>query len=679
MKSNKKIIGIILLLVILLGVNSCFLRETLASAYGSRMYCGIKNLKGQTQDSWANNILLGEGKSITENNITYYWSLSEFLKSGGNNGNADSSKGWVEKNEYKKTGYEIVDGIIAVIIDGNRIHCTTNGKIIDNNQEHYRELDIDKILIYQRGYLGIQVRNVGDLEFREDENWKSDITQGNGKKVLEDGVTYYFSSNEFLAQQQLGSSRVRGWIVYNEDSYKTSAELDSGIEKTSDGYIRNVDNVKIYYDNDFNYLDKKNNSQIEKESNNSKNNLKSVASVEKINEKSINISHDAYELYIRDLYTRALKRDCTEEELQNSLGKSIYDTTIDILLSKESYENNAMSTNKEFVVICYNVLFNSSGEESGITNHEAWLNAGNTREDLIRKLINGDEFSKIKVIPEYERTVKINRDNVALRAKAEEEIAKIEDPEEKQKAIEKAERLERLSKMNLVQDDVLKKYFKVIIQELYQKDSVSDEEIEKWLNIHKDGYDIEDILKQIIDTDECIDYINGLDDEDFVNKAYVIFTYQVPNEHNKNIALDYIKSETKEEWLTKKLLISPEFSSLKYKLIKNNFNFEVLKQDEYNPKIGTDKKGDINGDDMIDARDASMLLTIVSDIAVSEEDKYMDYKDALDIDGSGAVTTHDAVIVLKYYAVSSTGYNGSLDEYLNSDLYRNSDIYNSNE
>ena len=364
-------------------------------------------------------------------------------------------------------------------------------------------------------------------------------------------------------------------------------------------------------------------------------------------------------LYIKDLYTRALHRDCTEEELQTLLNTSIYNATINVLLSQEANEKNQMDTNKEFVIFCYNCILNTNGEESGISSREAWLDAGNTREDLIRSFINGDEFSKIKVIPDYEKMAKINRENKKLRAKAEEEIAKMENPDDRQKAMEEAERLERLSKMNLIQDDILKRYLKTILQEIYHKENIADEEVQNFVNIHNDGYDIEEILNQIIDTDECVDYINNLSDEDFVNKAYSIFTYQIPNAHTRNIALDELKTIEKKNWLTQKLLRSPEFSSLKYKLIKNSFNFNVITQDEYNPQISTDKKGDINGDDVIDARDASMLLTIVSDIAVSEEDKYLEYKDILDIDGSSFVTTQDARVLLKYYAVTSTGFKSS--------------------
>ncbi len=675
MKSNKIIIGIILLLFVLLGVNSCFIKETFANAYGNRIYCGIKNLKGQTQDSWANNVAQGEGKSITENGITYYWSLSEFLKNGGNNGTADFSKGWVEKDKYQQTDFESLNGIISAKVNGEKVRCTLSGKIIGESIKQNGEVDIDTVLIYQRGYLGVQFRNVGDLEYREFESWKDDITQGNGKKVSEDGVTYYFSSSEFLTQSQLGSSRVRGWLIYNEKSYEESAKLDSTVEKTDEGYTRIANRTKIYYDNNFKATSEVQNNQDELDSDK----LKSVASIENVSEKDINISYDAYMLYIKDLYNRALHRDCTEEELQNSLNKSIYNTTIDVLLSQEANEKNQMDTNKEFVIVCYNCIFNTNGEESGISNHEAWLNAGNTREDLIRSFINGDEFSKIRVIPDYEKKAKINKQNKALRAKAEEEIAKMENPDDRQKAIEEAEKLERLSKMNLIQNDTLKRYLKTILQEIYQVEDVNDEDLEKLVNIHNDGYDIEEVLKQIIDSDECADFINNLSDEDFINKAYTIFTYQVPNQYTRNVALDYLKNKEKMDWLENKLLRSPEFSTIKYKLVKNNFNFEVINQDEYNPQISTNKKGDINGDDIIDARDASMLLTIVSDIAVSEEDKYLEYKEALDIDESGFVTTQDAVVLLKYYAVVSTGFRGSLDEYLNSDLYKNSEVYNSKE
>ena len=236
MKVNKKFIGIILLLFVLLGVNSCFLKETFASAYGNRIYCGIKNIKGQTQDSWANNIAQGEGKSITEDGVTYYWSLSEFLKNGGNDGTADSAKGWVEKNQYQRTEFSITNGIVTAQVDGDKVRCTVSGKIIEENISKDAEIDIDKVLIYQRGYLGVQFRNVGDLEYREFENWKDDITQGNGKKISEDGITYYFSSSEFLAQSKLGSSRFRGWVIYNEKAYKESAERDSTVEKTDVGY-----------------------------------------------------------------------------------------------------------------------------------------------------------------------------------------------------------------------------------------------------------------------------------------------------------------------------------------------------------------------------------------------------------------------------------------------------------
>ena len=68
-------------------------------------------------------------------------------------------------------------------------------------------------------------------------------------------------------------------------------------------------------------------------------------------------------------------------------------------------------------------------------------------------------------------------------------------------------------------------------------------------------------------------------------------------------------------------------------------------------------KGDVNGDGMIDARDASKVLCIYTKMASNEElsENEKKYLDRADVNGNGKIDAIDATIILSYYADKSAG------------------------
>ncbi|MDE7097704.1 MAG: hypothetical protein K2O60_00970, partial [Ruminococcus sp.] len=94
------------------------------------------------------------------------------------------------------------------------------------------------------------------------------------------------------------------------------------------------------------------------------------------------------------------------------------------------------------------------------------------------------------------------------------------------------------------------------------------------------------------------------------------------------------------------------------------------------------KLGDIDGNDIVDANDASLMLSYYAYLSTGgteELDKFLNITDASaypqtvsgkfgDIDGNGVVDAGDASAILSYYYYTSTGGTKSLEEFLISEL-----------
>ncbi|MDE6520098.1 MAG: hypothetical protein K2K91_06535 [Ruminococcus sp.] len=94
------------------------------------------------------------------------------------------------------------------------------------------------------------------------------------------------------------------------------------------------------------------------------------------------------------------------------------------------------------------------------------------------------------------------------------------------------------------------------------------------------------------------------------------------------------------------------------------------------------KLGDIDGNDIVDANDASLMLSYYAYLSTGgteELDKFLNITDASaypqtvsgkfgDIDGNGVVDAGDASAILSYYSYTSTGGTKSLEEFLISEL-----------
>ena len=78
------------------------------------------------------------------------------------------------------------------------------------------------------------------------------------------------------------------------------------------------------------------------------------------------------------------------------------------------------------------------------------------------------------------------------------------------------------------------------------------------------------------------------------------------------------------------------------------------------------RKGDINGDGMVDAVDASCLLDEYANLSTGGEPSVP--LEVSDVNGDGRVTSSDASLLLAFYAYNSAGYDIGLEEFLRSNI-----------
>lgn len=381
--------------------------------------------------------------------------------------------------------------------------------------------------------------------------------------------------------------------------------------------------------------------------------LNPVQQLKPVEEKEIKVSDKAYTLFVKDLYSTVLKREASQTEIDNCKKQSVHKTSIQILLSDEANNKNGVKglDNDEFVQYVFRyVLGREGGSGSSFVD---MLDAGYERKDIITNIVNAKEF--------------------AIRMNAYERKAKQqEEAEKKAEQQTQNEREKRRSKIKYMSDDNFKKYTEHVLTTIMGTDKkVTEEDVNKWLDIYQDGYDIEVILERIICKDN-IDKLNSLSNEDYVKIINKAVLYKTPNALNIKLGLNYLASNgTKNEYAKNEVLNCNGFKYIKQQLIDGRFNFKEIVEEELVDKISTKVKGDLTGDTIINGSDATLLLRVILEISVTDdESKWAEKKEALDIDNDGVVNTQDALALLRYYTLISSNYDKSLDEFINSDEYK---------
>lgn len=104
-----------------------------------------------------------------------------------------------------------------------------------------------------------------------------------------------------------------------------------------------------------------------------------------------------------------------------------------------------------------------------------------------------------------------------------------------------------------------------------------------------------------------------------------------------------------------------------------NTAWEITKSDKvsktvtvYANCISKVKLGDMNDDGVIDATDASAILSAYALSSVGQDTLTKEQKTAADVNKDGVVDATDASAVLTYYALSSVSQTGTFEEYMNS-------------
>lgn len=106
------------------------------------------------------------------------------------------------------------------------------------------------------------------------------------------------------------------------------------------------------------------------------------------------MNDNARRLYIRNLYKRVLKREPSNNEINTHFGITTYQEAVNIIFSKESNTKNNINnmTNEQFVEACYNYLLGRSADQSGKNTWINYLSRGNTRQALVKSIIQSTEF-----------------------------------------------------------------------------------------------------------------------------------------------------------------------------------------------------------------------------------------------------------------------------------------------
>lgn len=360
--------------------------------------------------------------------------------------------------------------------------------------------------------------------------------------------------------------------------------------------------------------------------------------------KMVKISKEEAKLYVRYLYSTALKREASDDEAEYWADKyiesgSIYNVTRGIFLSKEFKEKNGELSNLDFLKKTYEIILfrGSNYTEKEMSGHLDKLDRGVwTREDYLKMLCNCKEFvdSKCKSIVD-----KVNNDDakrIEEQRKAEEEKKKKEEEEAKKKAEEEKAKAE-------IEDVTL--YVRYLYRKVLGRNPMQSE-LNHWVDLYKKNKSIPEVSRDIfvnVETESMTNYefmqkiIEVLFNKDNV-KAKVIEVYANEIE-NGNI--------TRGEFVVG-VCTTQNFKDNMYQTLVNNQR-EYEKERKYiaiAPANKLSKLGDLDGDGKISAIDATLCLSLYS---LKDKSDYQYAIKFADVDGDGVVEYEDANTILDFY------------------------------
>lgn len=207
------------------------------------------------------------------------------------------------------------------------------------------------------------------------------LNNGNTRENL---ITLLINSPEF---KEMVNSEVQTLNFKNSNNCKTVYEY---LKKNNYNVVKPADNYLYVY--------KKEIANVKTISGKSLNDLMNQSSTNSVRvEKKIDASTESKYIYIRGIFKNVLGRETSFDDIKKRSANSYEKIAYDIILSPESKKNNKIESisNEEYVKCLYRWILRREGDSGGIQTHVKWLEAGNSRGDLIYLLIHSQEFENM--------------------------------------------------------------------------------------------------------------------------------------------------------------------------------------------------------------------------------------------------------------------------------------------
>lgn len=207
------------------------------------------------------------------------------------------------------------------------------------------------------------------------------LNNGNTRENL---ITLLINSPEF---KEMVNSEVQTLNFKNSDNCKTVYEY---LKKNNYNVVKPADNYLYVY--------KKEIANVKTISGKSLNDLMNQSSTNSVRvEKKIDASTESKYIYVRGIFKNVLGRETSFDDIKKRSGNSYEKIAYDIIFSPESKKNNKIESisNEEYVKCLYRWILRREGDSGGIQTHVKWLDAGNSRGDLIYLLIHSQEFENM--------------------------------------------------------------------------------------------------------------------------------------------------------------------------------------------------------------------------------------------------------------------------------------------
>lgn len=392
--------------------------------------------------------------------------------------------------------------------------------------------------------------------------------------------------------------------------------------------------------------------------------------------KLVKISREEAELYIKYLYSTAVGRDASQDEMNTWTDKyiatdSIYEVTKGILSSQEAMQRMGNLSNLDYSKKIYEIILyrGSNYTEQEMSGHVDKMNRGIWKqEDFLCMICNCKEFTdtKLKAIITAQKAVDDKKKEEEKKKQEEEEKRRQEEEEKKRQEEEEKRKQEEEEKKKKEEEEKQKeidaktKDVKLYVNYLYRavyKRNAMDSEISYWANKYLQQVSVGEITRDIfINTDTDL-----LDNETFVINAYEVILKKISNSESQ--IAEHVKKLNNRELSRADFIIqicsTADFNDKIYNSITRQEEDRAKKQNvvAIAPAELLTKLGDLDGDGRYTASDASLCLSLIS---LSDR---MDYEYAIryaDSDGDGKITMKDAIYMLSFCAELGAG-NQTLD------------------